>query len=426
MFDSPENQALASKIEMEQSLLGKLIQSPELVNEISWFDQCQLSEPVHQRLFKEIKRRVANGEPCNATVMKPVFDSDPSLSDIGGGRYLFNLTSTPHHAFTVEGIAREICEIQARFDVALLCRSVMEASLDLNTGKASELISSLIASSQDLLGWRGTRRPKFDFEVIESLLEDLKQDLPSNSTGIPKLDNAMGGGLFAGKAYGFAARKKVGKTILAGTISYNLSQHDIPHLFICAEMGEKEIQQRISARRVDAYASSFRSSFGRSSNFIERLALSARDLRKAPAAMFYDAPGISFDELKSVLLSCVHKHKIKGVILDYWQLVGGKPNKKSTTEHQDEVAQWLADFGRKHGIWSITMAQINQEGNTRGGEGMRLAFDQVYQLHREDVSSPGAWLEMMDTRYTAWANIGSKECPGLTMIDKGPYFEESA
>jgi hypothetical protein len=98
----------------------------------------------------------------------------------------------------------------------------------------------------------------------------------------------------------------------------------------------------------------------------------------------------------------------------------------------DEVAQWFADFGRKNGIWTITMAQINQDGNTRGGEGIRLAFDQVYKIRgmgeeekEEDISRPDRWIEMMDTRYTEWMNIGSQLQPGLFMNPKGPFFEQN-
>ena len=49
------------------------------------------------------------------------------------------------------------------------------------------------------------------------------EGLPRYSTGLPQLDNSMGGGLFEGKMYGFSARKKGGKTLLAGTVSYNLN-----------------------------------------------------------------------------------------------------------------------------------------------------------------------------------------------------------
>ena len=62
---------------------------------------------------------------------------------------------------------------------------------------------------------------------------------------------------------------------------------------------------------------------------------------------------------------------------------------------------------------------------------MRLAFDQVYQMHpvagmggEADVSQPGRWLEMMDTRYTRWTNIGNAEYPRLFLHERGIYFDE--
>ena len=90
------------------------------------------------------------------------------------------------------------------------------------------------------------------------------------------------------------------------------------------------------------------------------------------------------------------------------------------------MAQWLAEVCRKHKLWGVVMAQINQEGNTRGSEGIRLAFDQVYDLKPlgEDLGQPYRWLEMMETRYTRWQNVGGESQAGLFMNDKGPYFEQ--
>jgi len=89
------------------------------------------------------------------------------------------------------------------------------------------------------------------------------------------------------------------------------------------------------------------------------------------------------------------------------------------------VAQFIADFGRTYNIWTLTFAQINQEGNTRGGEGIRLAFDQLYELHRENLAESYAWLEMMETRYTPWLNpYGDKDNPTLFMNERGPFYEE--
>jgi hypothetical protein len=146
--------------------------------------------------------------------------------------------------------------------------------------------------------------------------------------------------------------------------------------------------------------------------------------RNAANLIYRNAPGLTFAALRAIVGKAIMQHKVKGIILDYWQLVGGKEDRRSTSEHLDEVAQWIADTGRKHKVWMVVAAQINQEGNTRGGEGIRLAFDQVYQVHRMSESSPHIWMEMMDTRYTQWAELGSKEQAKFFMHAKGPFFSE--
>jgi hypothetical protein len=89
----------------------------------------------------------------------------------------------------------------------------------------------------------------------------------------------------------------------------------------------------------------------------------------------------------------------------------------------DSVAQWLADFCRKEDVVGIVIAQINQEnGNIRGGEGIRLAADQVYQLDKSDDDN--YYLSMMDSRYTKYADVGSQQIGGVVMDMYGPHFRQ--
>jgi hypothetical protein len=71
------------------------------------------------------------------------------------------------------------------------------------------------------------------------------------------------------------------------------------------------------------------------------------------------------------------------------------------------------------------MCQLNQEDNTRNGEGIQLAFDQVYKICRRDEYASEYWLEMMATRYTQWIDVGSAECPAFIRKPQGPYFQQS-
>jgi replicative DNA helicase len=205
-----------------------------------------------------------------------------------------------------------------------------------------------------------------------------------------------------------------------GSVSYNLSTAEIPHLFIALETPGAEIEQRNA---------------GRYGNFNSIRFLTRDDPRLANRVADYttirgdfvvyeDAPGASFDQVRSMVTRHAAKGQIKGVVLDYLQLVAGKSSRDTEEYHLRSVAQWLADVARKEGLFVLVAAQVNQDGNTRGGEGLRLACDQYYNLHR-DTAGIDAWMEMGESRYTPYQNIGSETEPGLILDKHGPHFRDA-
>jgi len=221
------------------------------------------------------------------------------------------------------------------------------------------------------------------------------------------------------------ARKKAGKTTLATTISYNLNQAGIRHAYVAAEMGAGEITQRMLARALGCNALRFVDQSTRNDPGFQAAAAMAL-LEMGNSLEWIDAPGITFDELQIQINRATLTGKCKGFILDYLQLVGGQARGQSQAEHLDDLSEWIAYICRKRRIWALVLAQTNQQtGNVRGGEGMRMAFDQVYELMRPDAGSKLAWIEMRDTRYTEWGDLGDELHPNLRLNSSvGPYFEE--
>lgn len=397
-------------VQAEQALLGYILRSPNCLDELDITASC-FSEPMHQAIFELIvQTRLESG------VVSPLLLGDK----LGERVYVTKLIASAIAVDYPKEYAETLMNLWAAREMVKAC---LDAQAKLSYGvEAADVATELSAKVNNTVERRSWLKIRDNFQVTEEILEDMKRDVRPISTGYKRIDNAMGGGLHPGFSYGFAARKKVGKTVLASSISFNLNEAGVEHLFIACEMGSKQIHQRNLARATGLSARVFRDT---SQQTTQALAEIGNHAVKANRCIYYlDAPSMTFSDLKQAVSVARGKHKIQGVILDYWQLIGGKPKAKSTAEHLDEVAQWIADYCRKYGLWSIVMAQINQDGNTRGSEGMRLAFDQVYQLHREDVSMPGAWLEMLDTRYTAWGNVGEAERPSMYMADNAPYFYE--
>lgn len=409
-------------LEGEVEMLGALMCKNELLERVHFLKANHFHSGLHRKMFEAITREVGEGRMASPLTLRPMFEGDPALEVTGATSYLVNCVKSA--ATMPVDTARYLAELYQRRELAGYCANLQESLLE-GAQASTEQAFSLIEKCEKLIDGEQDFKLRTGEEVCQAITDDLRSHKAPVSTGMQYLDDSMDGGLHIGKSYGFAARKKVGKTILAGTLSYNLAIREQKHLFICGEMSPEEIHQRTLARVGNFYSSAFRSSQSKTAQFAKDFANSVNWAQKN--ILYSNSPGLTFEKLRRTVKRAIIQHQIKGFILDYWQLVGGKDGKKSTAEHLDEVAQWIADTCRKHRIWSITMAQINQEGNTRGGEGMRLAFDQVYQIHRPsgDEKSPFVWMEMLDTRYTKWMNIGSDDNLKIKLVERGPYFEEN-
>lgn len=412
--------SLPSNVEAEQALIGAVLMMNELLHYVPEVLPQHFYEPLHQRIWEAIRRRRMRQEQANPVTLKAEFEQDEALADIGGAAYLAKLASYGAASYDVASLGREVVREHHRRQLVQACRDGMQEAFTKTDAEPEEVAARVVKAFEAIINNSRDETTLTTPQLCDIVVDKLAAKKKPQTTGIVCLDKAMDGGLIPGFCYGFAARKKVGKTILASTISHNLEKLGVKHLFVCGEMGAAEIYQRCLARELDEYPSHFRNEH---TEGLCRKILNYRDTIK-PFAVYQDVPGLTFDELRTYLPRAIYKHKITGFILDYWQLVGGKLRNQSTAEHLDEVAQWLANFCKRNKVWGIVMAQLNQDGNTRGSEGLRLACDQVYQIHREDMNSPGIWLEMLETRYTAWGNLGDKHTPAMWLNEKGPYFSE--
>jgi replicative DNA helicase len=404
----------------ERALLAALLARNEL-----WYKAAEIvrpehfADPLHGRIFSAIGRTLQAGSIANVVTLKAEFDSDPALADQGGAKYLAILSASVVTLHNIADYGEVIRDLWMRRELADRAEALKAAA-----GSSDASVESMIAGTiGDLHGLsaQGKQTAQSKRAVAESLVNSIMQPAAVYPTGLGGLDEALGGGLFAGKMVGVSARKKVGKTVLLGTISHNLACAGFPHHFIALEMSPAEIEQRNAARELGINSIAFLKE--PTKELARRVADYACGI--ADAALYESAPGASLDEVRRMVSRAVVTHGVKGVILDYWQLVGGKARNETEEYHLRNVAQWLADACRKHGLWCLIAAQQNQDGNSRGGEGLRLACDVYFALNREK-GSDGAWLDMQESRYLPYQNVGSAETPGLWLNHHGPFFEDAA
>lgn len=391
--------------EAEVNLLAEAMQSPAIALTAEIVSE-DFSNDVHARLWSIIFEHAVQARQFTIASLgdapETVKKYAQTIMDIAGSTYDIN-----------PAIAA-IKEQSARRKIARIAKFLSDAAFD-SGSTPTETSAAAISELTESIPSTAITASK----VAEQIAQSFARPSKCYSTGLPSFDASLSGGLFAGKLYGLAARKKVGKTALLGTVSHNLNKAGVKHLFIAMEMSAAEIEQRNIARAHKFNSAAFlirnRAELPR---LVSDYAVSVPD-----CAIYQHLPGATLDEIKSVVARARIHHGITGFIVDYWQLVSGKEKNGTEEYHLRNVAQWIADECRKQNLWAMVAAQINQEGNTRGGEGLKLACDCYLTLHREKKSDR-AWIEMEESRYTMYQDVGSEDEPALIFDNHGPHFRD--
>jgi len=256
-------------------------------------------------------------------------------------------------------------------------------------------------------------------EVFNRVLDGIKK--PSNcfKTGLNGLDEATGGGFYAGWTYGFCGAEKSGKTMLATTLAYNMTKLGCKALYIALEMGSVQIEQRSIARQLGFNPLDF---LDNQDKVVDKIV----EAEPNDNLTYLDMPGATLDEILLNIAKAKAKIGIDGFILDYWQLVRSTDRIGTEEKHLRDVAQFLSDFARKNGLFCIILAQMNQDGRLFGGNGLRKACDQLYMIEQyEDPSlDKHRWLRMDASRYTMRGDLGSEDNPYMKINYNGAFFDE--
>jgi len=413
-----ERAALAAYLFDYVSAGDRVLECPDGYED-DWLD------PLHREIWLVVRELAGDGFPATpAAVWSRMSDRmfDDSAADEAGKvkNYVAGIGRSMAIGRPSDAI-RLVREMANRRRLVEAARELEEQAYRLDV-QPLEVIAPA-AAQLDAIRLDRQSKPTSLQEVAYRIADGLLQPLPCYSTGLSALDEALGGGIYAGKLYGIAAKRKHAKTISLGTICTNIAAAGVPVLFFALEMGEEGIAQRIVARHLHTNSMAF---LHRENPYLERDTRRYADECDVPL-FFEDRPGLTFQALKSMCAEYVARHGIKVIGVDYFQLIGGRNGRQSMSEHLDAVAQWMADFCNGTSTAMICPSQINREGEARGGDGFRLACDMFLQQHKvqqPDQRTEGIWLEMMDSRYTPLSDIGSAEVCRFFIHKHGPHLAQ--
>lgn len=415
-----------SSVEVEQMLLGILLVANAGYGRVATtLEADHFFDPFHQEIYRAIGFLVGrNREATPATLQPYLKDQYGEGDETRLENYLSYLAMRAGVGSDITYYAETIVDMyQRRVMIEVLSQGLDGAM----TPDLDRSAAEVMAETMEALKNSGRSGP-FEFKTARQVridyVEAMKTPQPAVSTGYARLDAIMGGGLYRGMCYGLAARKKAGKTTLAAQIAANAAGENSKVLYIAAEFGPTGIEQRRHASDMGINSIRFLTHDG-DPQFITAAANTA--IYATEDMIYCHAPGIYFDRLRRMLSQFVMTYPdATGFVLDYLQLVRGKERGEGQVEFGDRVAQYLADFCKEYNVFGVAVAQMNQEGNIRFGEGIRLSCDMCLELARtQEGAGEEAYVRMLESRYTPWRDAGSENSPSLILRKShGPVFEE--
>src|SRR6059058_1722162 len=224
--------ALPQNVEAEAALLGALMIDNRLVEDVQLkLKSHHFFEPLHGRIYESILRLTDSNRIANPVTLKPLFEGDEGMKEVGGPAYLAQLTGSGAAVIGARDFAGQI------YDLALLRALV---------GVGRELVEGALDTSEDVAPLAQIERAETElYKVAEEggaegkakSFADATKDalamaeralnsgghLSGITTGLEGI-NAKIGGLHKSDLVIVAGRPGMGKSSLATNIGFAAAQ----------------------------------------------------------------------------------------------------------------------------------------------------------------------------------------------------------
>ena len=192
---------LPNNIEAEQSVIGSILVSNEIFDEVSTIiDSSKFYDPIHQKIFHAIENLIAKGMLSNPITLKNFFENDKNLIDLEGHEYLVKLTKFSTSLRQSIEYAKLIYDMHIRRELIKISETTIDNASNKEINVPGEKI---IEESERLLfdlAERGTFNKSFiKFEkALDQTIEMAQRAFKSEEgivgvpTGLTDLDDRLG------------------------------------------------------------------------------------------------------------------------------------------------------------------------------------------------------------------------------------------
>lgn len=227
-----EEARLPRNVEAEAAFLGALLIDNRIIENVSIkLTPDHFFEPLHGRIYEQILKLIDRNMLVTPVTLKPLFESDEAMKELGGPAYLVKLTADGSGLIGARDFAQQIYDLALLRELVTVGRTLVDNALDTSEAvdpKAQiELAESALYKVAEGEGEQGSMKSFLaaSTEAIRNVERALNSGghLSGVTTGLDSI-NSKCGGLHNSDLVILAGRPGMGKTSLATNIAFNAAQ----------------------------------------------------------------------------------------------------------------------------------------------------------------------------------------------------------
>ncbi len=378
--DSETGRKLPSNLEAEAAFLGAALIDNRVLEELQTpIRPDHFFEPLHGRIFERILTLIERNATASPVTLRPYFEADEALKELGGTKYLAQLTANGAGLLAPRELAQQIYDLALLRELVSVGRGLVEGALD--TSEEVDPMDRISQAEADLFkvaegAASGNEASSFrDAAIMAIKMAEAAMNsgggLSGKTSGISTIDQKTSG-LHNSDLVILAGRPGMGKTSLAMNIAFNCAEEHLkwqrdggefnygaPTAFFSLEMSADQLATRILAGEAEISSEALRSGKLSREDF-QNLSRASQKLADLPLYID-DTPALTIGGLRTRARRMKRRHDIGLIVVDYLQLLQGSGRANDNRVNEiSEISRGLKTLAKELGVPVIALSQLSR------------------------------------------------------------------
>ena len=413
--ENVEGRRLPSNIEAEAAFLGAILIDNRVLEDLQTpLRPHHFFEPLHQRIFERIVKLLDRNAVATPVTLKPYFETDDALKQLGGITYLAQLTADGQGLLAPRELANQIYDLALLRELVSVGRNLVEGALDTSDEVAP--MEKIEQAEADLFrvaeGAASGKEAESFGQATHKALGLIEKAINSGghvsgkTTGLTTVNEKIGG-LHDSDLVILAGRPGMGKTSLATNIAFNCADRMLRDqadgientvgagvAFFSLEMSADQLATRILAEQAKISSEALR--MGKiSRDEFQQLSFASQRLAELPLYID-DTPALTIAALRTRARRLKRRHDIGLIVVDYLQLLQGSGRANDNRVNEiSEISRGLKTLAKELELPVIALSQLSRAVEQRDDKRPMLSdlresgsieqdADMVWFVYRED------------------------------------------